>query len=69
MLSRNTAIGHNADVSQGDLTNAIVDASYKIQLGDDNVTEVQINGYTKLGTSPPAHHLPPTTMKRRNGAA
>lgn len=51
------------------MTNAIVDASNKIQLGDDNVTEVQINGYTKLGTSPPAHHLPPTTMKRRNGAA
>ena len=60
----NTAIGHNTDVSQGDLTNAtaigasaIVDASNKIQLGDDNVIEVQINGYTKLdltSSAPPA---------------
>jgi len=60
----NTGIGYNANVSSGDLSNAtaiganaIVDASNKIQLGDNNVTEVQINGYTKLALTagmPPA---------------
>ena len=61
--SDDTAIGHNANISQGDLTNAtaiganaIVDDSNKIQLGDDNVTEVQITA-TPSG---PHFHAPPS---------
>ena len=56
----NTANGHNSDVSHGDLTNAIVNASNKIQLGEDNVTELQIN-VAIIWASPPALNLPPTT--------
>ena len=57
-------MGHDATVSADNLTNAtaigafaVVDASNKIQLGNDAVTEVQINGYTKLDLTagaPPA---------------
>jgi len=52
--SNNTAIGSVANVSAGDLNNAtaigagaIVDASNKIRLGNDAVTEVETAGYMK----------------------
>jgi len=52
--SGNTALGSNADVSAGDLTNAtaigagaIVDASDKIRLGNDSVTVIEgLVGFT-----------------------
>lgn len=53
--SNNTAIGYGADVASGNLTNATalgayasVNANNKIQLGDGNVTNVQLGTGTKV---------------------
>jgi len=62
--SNNTAVGRRADVSVGNLqnataigANAVVDASNKIQLGNENVTEVATSGKVTASPATLSTHL------------